>query len=291
MTDIGVLVRLANPIPDDSRVLTDDELGAVLLLATQRSTEMDMKEMTAPVAPEDRPKRGWMVALAAAAVVILVGTVVLLLSRSSDGVAPATTPSTTLDASPTTTEAPTSTLAASPTTAAFVEPPLDEQATAFFGLLERALTQGDHASASEMVTRATEFIGEPGIPNDQRARFTTKYAMWAELESTVTIDDCSTNTSGLTSCTLSRTSKREPILDLPQRSTVRIKLVDGELRYFEQSPVLSDPYWLERGRLEDWLAQYHPDAYRDGYFSPVDGAQAADLREEYEQLWIDSGRP
>ena len=38
MTDIGFMVRSANPVPDDSQQLTDSELSAVLLLAQQRST-------------------------------------------------------------------------------------------------------------------------------------------------------------------------------------------------------------------------------------------------------------
>ncbi len=52
MTDIGFMVRSANPVPDDSQQLTDDELVAVLLLAQQRSGNMDAKELTRPVEPD-----------------------------------------------------------------------------------------------------------------------------------------------------------------------------------------------------------------------------------------------
>ena len=71
---------------------------------------MDMKELTAPVTPEKKNRRGWLVAAAAFAGVIAVLAVAALLSRSTDELPPATTPPTTEAVPPTT--SPTTTLAA-----------------------------------------------------------------------------------------------------------------------------------------------------------------------------------
>ena len=299
MSDIGLMVRAANPVPDDSSALTDDELGAVFLLARQRSTDMDIKEMTTPVTRDEKPKRGWLIGVAAAAVVVLIVGAVVLLIRSTDDVAPATTPSTTIGVSPTTTETPPTTAGSasvtsttSPTTTTVAaEPVLDAEAVALLDQVAGLLNAGDHEAASSIVASAAEFVGEPGIPNDQRARFITKYELWIALDSVVSIDDCSTSSAGFTRCVLSRTSEREALAATPQESTITIRVADGELMYFEQAPVLTNPWWIEQGRLEDWLNENHPDVYIAAYFSPTDAVVAADLREEYTQLWDAAGRP
>ena len=66
---------------------------------------MDMKELTTPVTPEKKNRRGWLVAAAAFAGVIAVLAVAALLSRSTDTEPPATTPPTTEAVPPTTTMA------------------------------------------------------------------------------------------------------------------------------------------------------------------------------------------
>ena len=113
MTDIGLMVRSANPVPDESQALTDDELSAVLLLAQQRSGGMDTKERTPAVAAPRR--RGWTVAAMTFAAVLLVLGVSWILTRGSNTSPPATTP--------TTTQAPITTVAATPTTTAGAEAP------------------------------------------------------------------------------------------------------------------------------------------------------------------------
>ena len=71
------------------------------------------REVAAPVTPEKRNRRGWLVAAAAFAGVIAVVAAAVLLTQSVEEAPPATSPTTTLDASPVTT-APT-TIAAEPT--------------------------------------------------------------------------------------------------------------------------------------------------------------------------------
>ena len=102
MTDIGLLVRSANPVPDDSQVLTDDAFEAVLLLAKQRSTDMDVREKPDLERQSGSKRTGWTVAAVTfGAAVAVIGTFALLSSRSATEQPPATTPTTVV----TTTEA------------------------------------------------------------------------------------------------------------------------------------------------------------------------------------------
>ena len=111
MTDIGYMVRSANPVQDESQQLTDDELSAVLLLAQQRSGGMDTKQAPPVVAPEKKNRNGWLVAAAAFALVLVVVGASLLLADDTEA-PPATTPPTTAAVTPTTEAAPPTTVAA-----------------------------------------------------------------------------------------------------------------------------------------------------------------------------------
>lgn len=178
-----------------------------------------------------------------------------------------------------------------PTTTVPAEPVLDVEAVTLLDEVAGHLNSGDHAAASSIVVSAEQFVGEPSVPNDQTARFVTKYELWVELGSTVSIDECSTNSSGFTRCILSRTSERENLASTPEESIVTVRVVGGELTYFEQAPVPTNEWWIELGRLEQWLNENHPDVFISAYFSPTDAVAAADLREEYSRLWDAEGRP
>ena len=110
MSDIQTLMRSANPIEDAHTEFGQDDLEALLLLTQRRSGDMDVKEVTTPVALEKKNNRGWLVAAATFAGVIAVVAAALMLTQSTDEAPPATSPTTTLDAAPTTTS-PTTTVA------------------------------------------------------------------------------------------------------------------------------------------------------------------------------------
>ncbi len=95
MTDIGLLVRSANPVPDDSQQLTDDELGAVLLLAQQRSGDMDTKERTSTAVTSNSRRHNLAIAIGSFAAALAVVGVLLWTGGSTEDTPPATVPSTT----------------------------------------------------------------------------------------------------------------------------------------------------------------------------------------------------
>lgn len=289
MSDVQTLMRNANPVPDAATEFGPDDLDALLLLTRSRSTDMDAKELTRAVEKDSKNRRSsWYVAAAAfGLVVLLVGSVVLLNRSSDPEIPPGTTPSTTTSLAPTTTTAPST----STTTAA---PAIDPAALAFMDGFVAELNAGDYQAAADRVIAAEQFVGEPALPQNttQDARFRAKYHMWTELLSAVTVSDCTTNSSGFTRCTLTRTSEREPALaDEPERWTIRLRIADGQLTYFEQAANGFEPWWQAISDIEDWLISTDNDVYMAAFFSPTDGVLAADLREEYMQLWIDAGRP
>lgn len=107
MSDIRMLMRSANPIPDADSEFGPDALDALRTLVDARSGTMDAKEITRQVEPE-RPKRSPMFVAAAAfaAVVIVVGAVWLVANGTTDDAPPVTSPPTTEPAPPTTNAAP-----------------------------------------------------------------------------------------------------------------------------------------------------------------------------------------
>ena len=288
--------QLTRQIADADAFAPELELPAsarpaeVALSNILRRIDMDAKELTPTVEKNPRNRvSGWYAAAAAFALVVLVIGSVVLLNRSSDPeIPPATTPPTTLDPTPPTTEAPS-------TTSTTVAPQaVDPAALAFIEDLAAELNAGDHVAAAERVIAAAQFVGEPALPQNttQDARFRAKYHMWTELLSRVAVSDCTTNSSGFTRCTLTRTSEREPALaDEPERWTIRLRIADGQLTYFEQAANGFEPWWQAISDIEDWLISTDNDVYMAAFFSPTDGVLAADLREEYMQLWIDAGRP
>ena len=162
MIDIGLMVRAANPVPDDTP-LTDDELSAVLLLAQQRSGDMDVKELTRESESDGNSTRsGLLVAVGAfAAVAIIVAGVALVLNRSSEDAPPVTTPSTTIaDAAPTTTiadTAPTTTVAEAAPTTTLANDALGPEEEVFVGDFFEAFNARDEAALVAMASPDAKF--------------------------------------------------------------------------------------------------------------------------------------
>jgi len=102
MSDVAQLMRAANPVPDAAVAITDSEFDALLLLTQSRSGKVEVQEVTKPVEPEKKQRRGWLVAAAAFAAVIVVIGAVMLLGNNAEELPPATTPPTTQAVAPTT---------------------------------------------------------------------------------------------------------------------------------------------------------------------------------------------
>ena len=98
MTDMGGLVRSANPAPPGQTLLADDQLDALLVLINERNA-------TIRVQPVKQGRRGWLVAAAAAVVVLVVLAPVLLFAGDTEpdvggtgsGVATTVSPTTALE--------------------------------------------------------------------------------------------------------------------------------------------------------------------------------------------------
>jgi len=104
MNSVEQMIRDANPIQGEPELLSKAELDALLLLAKTRSGIVDVQEITKPIEPDKKDRRGWLVAAVAFAVVfVLVGAAMLFSSPAND-TPPATTPPTTV-ATPATTVA------------------------------------------------------------------------------------------------------------------------------------------------------------------------------------------
>jgi hypothetical protein len=97
-------LKAANPAPETDPVRGEaDDLTELLLATWQRSTNVQTQQPK-KLAPVDEPqRRGWLIAVAVAAVTIIVIGAVALLSPSVGPREVADTPTTTLDAAPTST--------------------------------------------------------------------------------------------------------------------------------------------------------------------------------------------
>lgn len=285
MTSLETRMRQANPIPDAHAEFGDDEIAALLTLTRARSTDMDVKEMTTAVTPDEKRSRGWLIAVAAAAVVVLVVGAVLLLSGGTDDVAPATTPSTTLDASPSTTTAPSD---VATTTTAFVRPELDADAVAVVEGMVAAINVGDVDTAVEPILEAEEFASLTSAPegSDGRSAVLGRWAYWAEIESMVEVIGCTTTTSGTTRCEIARVSQHDYSVPDPELSVIHLRLQDGRIAFMQQEPMVgawSAPYQA----FNEWTYENHRDVGAAMFIDFTNPERSAELMREYYPLWLE----
>ena len=287
MSSLENRMRQANPIPDADVEFGDDEIAALLTLTRARSTDMDVKEMTTPVTPDEKRSRGWLIAVAAAAVVVIVVGAVLLLSGGTDDVAPATTPSTTLDASPTTTlgaadQTPT-TIAGqeSPTTTAFVPPELDAEAAAVVEGIVAAINAGDAEAAIAPVLGADEVSSTAqGLETDQRNYIAGRWAYYVEIESTTT-------TAGLTRCDIARVSPFDFSSPDPELSVIQLRLTGDRVAYMKVEPVPGAWGGTEIA-FGNWIRETHPEAFTPLVVDFSDPQRSAELMRQYYPEWLES---
>lgn len=244
MTDIGLMVRSANPVPDDSQALTDDELSTVLLLAQQRSGDMDTKErITQPQTP---PRwRGWAIAAASfAAVVLVVGVVWLLSGMAADETPPATTPTTTA------TTTPASTTSLPPTTT--VAPAASEA--------DVVATLAVWNEGTEEAVRSTLADGARVDPS-----MLDEIVFWTLVGQEWTVVECSTDSTPTIRCT---TENVNPLYEAvgygPWVWELSMRVEDGAVTSLSASPVLnrpdlSDDFAEAWFGYRDWLVENHPE--------------------------------
>lgn len=289
MTDIGLLVRSANPVPEDSQLLTDDELSAVLLLAQQRSGDMDTKERTETARSPRSQRRTVAVAAGAFAVVIMVVGAIALFSGSTDEVPPATTPSTTEVPTPTT-EPPPPTTEAAPSTTSSTVPELDASAVALVEEWAALLNVGDHRAAAELIL-AADNLDVPGENDDEREKgIRDTYAIWALLGSEVDVDDCRTLSSGLTTCRIIRsTVEIEPHYPHPETTSFSVRVDgDGALLSAAVRPIQSDPWWIPYITFQEWTLDTYgtnPESPYWQLFVFTDVSIYVDVLEEQVAIW------
>lgn len=278
MSDVAQLMRAANPVPDSETALTDDEFDALLLLTQSRSGNVDVQELTKPLEPEKKQRSGWLVAAAAFAVVIVFVGAAMLLSSPADELPPATTPPTT-EAAPPTTQAVVEESAPTKVASAVV----DEEAVAYLEALAAELNAGDYEAAGARVLAASDFRAPTS--NDPRTFIAGMYHYWTEMDSTVEITECRTSpASRTTRCILSRTSEFEPFHPEPETSVMAIRIDDGAIAFFSQSPERSDPWWPIYVEFQEWAHLAHPDDH-SGLDNLSAAPEAAALMKEYAAEW------
>ena len=298
MTDIGIMVRSANPVPD-SQQLTHDELSAVLLLAQQRSGEMDVSEVVRPIEPDQKPKwRGWLVAATAFAVVIGVAGVVLVFSSGTSSEPPATSPpvqvTTTIASAPTTVESVPSTTQAPITSV----PQVDSEALAFVESLVANINTGDFESAGALIGSVSEINKNgyvPGVTGDDWTPFFEgMYEYWTLVDSQLSIEGCQTSeTSGVTRCSLIRRSS-EAFPTAPEELIMVVRVNNGALAYFEQGPDVLSDFWRDYLVFDEWLYEstLSEDAsIYNAWFSYASPAGRAEIESEFGSAWVEAGRP
>jgi len=292
MSDIAQLMREANPVPDAAAALPDDEFSALLLLTRTRSGTVDVQEREISTTSSRGGRRGWVVAAVAFATIIAVLGVAILLARPSGDAPPASTPTTTAPATPTTEALSQTTQSVTSTTQApvvsvpstTVAPTIDAEAVAYVEAIAAELNAGEFEAAGASILAAKEFRSA-GFINDPRPMVAGMYEYWTEMDSVIEVTDCRTSsTSGITRCILSRTSEFEPFDPAPETSIFQLRLDNGELAFATQDPERVGSWWTAFVEFRDWVDLTYPGTggQLDNY---TDAAGAAALTKEYVAEW------
>lgn len=265
-------------LPETARAST------VALAEIRRRIDMDAKELTKPVTPDRPPRRPWLVAVAAAAtVIVLVGALTLLIGPSDD-ITPATAPSTTLPASPSTTMDGAEGLSA-------------ERASAFATEYQRVLDQG---SRDEFIALFAPGAGRlwtienPSLTSVDRLA-DEMVALRARNTSTV-----------LSNCRPLATSVR---CEMTFSGPVERALVGGDITMpmnFELDDAgliievrtdfgfITSPAGMAAGRFLNWMELEHPDVYAQMVPKGQVALYAdrdAEIWREWAPIWAEAGRP
>ena len=237
MTDIGLVVRSANPIPADSQQLTEDELDAVLLLAQHRSGDMDTKERTDTVASPG--SRGRNIAIAVGAFAVAVGAVAILVfaGGSTEGVPPATSPTDTATNAPV--------------------PELDAASVAYVEAFVAEVNEGDWQAAGERIASSQELGGSTFGENDL-VFLTNAVHVATLLDTRFEIVECRTVNAGHTRCDIEEYSDHFPFAPVPMTAFIQLRIEDETLAFFWLEPI-QDAWYPIALDWQTWLSENHPE--------------------------------
>lgn len=284
MTDIGRLVREANPVLDESTALTDDELTALLLLAESRSTDMDVKELVTPVEPEPPRQRGWLMAAASFALILLIVGATIVVGGSDAAAPPAAE-----DAAPTATAVSPTTTPAAVIDESAVAPEVQEVLDAFL----LAVNSGDEAAVSSLIAPGFEYTQSDGeFP--KREWWSGSLAYLALEGATFSFEECRSDGNGAV-CTESWNGE---VLDAvyPFAWTMRntYTIYDGLILAVD-SVQLSGPsnVWVAREQTSEWVKSFDAEngSAMEHTGPGAKTAEQAALWAHYAPIWIDQGRP
>ncbi len=289
MTDIGALVRTANPVPVDAPVLSDDELDALLLVIEARNGDMDLKEITTPVEHPRPPARRWLVAVAAFAAVLLVGVAIAVLQPAGGETAPAAPTETTVV--PTTTVAPPTTapVAGAQTTRA---PELTAELLSLAAEYEKAFNEGDEAGLSALLS---ESFGpyQPAFLWDltmSREDFLAYNQLVHLRGGELSIEGCKATDYGMR-CEFVHSGPVEvAVYGAPWRVNNAIHVEDGRIAGIE-SQIVAWPHIDLQDAVIAWVKTINPDdGAKMGRLDPGT-EEDAPLWLEYAPRWVEAGRP
>lgn len=253
MSEIAGLMRSANPVPDPSSAIADDELDALLLLIRARSTHVDVKETLAPVEAE-KPNRNWVIAVATfAAVIVVIGVAVLLAPVRNDS-PPATTPPTTR--------------AVPPTTAVddvIVEPEVEltDEMVALVDAYEAAFNSGDLdrylGMYTSTVVREASGLGTVWTSSlEDEVRF---YEFAREVGTSIELTECEPRDGGMVSCRALRTDDLTRAAGIePAWSILTLGFDGGQVTTWREAMAGYAFYEIALEEFASWLDEAHPEA-------------------------------
>lgn len=250
-------------------------------------------EQRATSMPPQRLRRtGLLVAAAAFVAVMIVGLALILSLGDGPDDGPATTvpPTTTTEATTTTTAAPTTTTTEAPPTTTTVAPPeVDAAAVAYFEAMVDEINSGNGEAATQRALAIENFDGEPWFQdspglNDERPLLASHMLLWIELESQMVVEDCSTSSSGVTRCVLSRTSEHEPYYPDAKRTIWQIRLEGDAAAFMTFANDLTDPSWTVFNQFGEWLFEIDPQA-ASALAAVADPVETARVQKLYVAQW------
>jgi hypothetical protein len=296
MNNVEQMIRDANPIQGEPELLSNDELDALLLLAKTRSGIVDVQELTKPVEPEKKDRRGWLVAAVAFAVVFVLVGAAMLFSSPADDTPPATTPPTTA-AAPTTTvaaieETPTTIVAAVEETPTTIVAAVSDVETATIAAFETAWNDGDEDATRVLFAPGAVFenpILFDGADVDRLLRYSAgQRTMGTELS----IDGCAPSGENVI-CTAEFDGLVPIAMNfVPWRDRYIFSFEDGQITHIKVSCIICWDGDADE-RLRAWVKTVDPTALATltfAYNLPETEEKAAAWL-EWAPKWQEAGRP
>lgn len=236
---------------------------------------MEVQELTKPVEPEKKQRKGWLVAAAAFAAVILVVGVVMLLGNNAEELAPATPP-TTQAVTPTTVAASSALPSVDPEAVAFLE--------GYFGEL----------NAGDIDAAASRFDGYSAAGNSA-VQETSTAEHGVAMESVWDLGECQVLNGGITNCAVSRVSEHDPGYPAAVEYAISVRIESGELVSYIlgetdiESALAENQFavWMKENHPVEWGQLYVAGITASGRHLPrsVNPQKRAELKKEYVPLW------